>query len=259
MTSFRVDTTELDHAQGWWRIESATKLPSPSSSRVSLVDVPFMDGAVPVRGGSDVGYVKLSMWVANDPQGHAFEVLQERVSLLGALFDTARELTHTSRSGDVRSVKILACEVGEVNLFGIAGGVVPVTLTVAPFWSSGSTITATRALAAGQKILTEFNGATGVMVDGVITLTGTGANVKLTAPNGSGVLIPSLVEGKPVTIDLQACTVKQGAVNVGYDYPPGGFLRLEPSVTKGAAQTVLTVGGSNLSGVVKVAGKKWVK
>lgn len=176
MAMFSLDTVPLDDPQGRWCLEAATRIPAPVMGRATLIELPFVDGAVSVPGGVETGTVNLSLWVPNQHGGKraSFDGVRESLQVLGAVIAQASTVVWTPDSGGWQSVTILERRMSEPESKGRAGVIVSVSLTVSPYWCGQGVLTDTKAVEAGTHFVEfpVFNGASAPLVDAVLTVSG---------------------------------------------------------------------------------------
>lgn len=264
-----VDGVSLDDPQWRWRLLRATVLPGVGAVRVSELELPSLDGVIIDRQGFGPGVVSVSLLVpeAGVSGGKPVEPVDVRLNRLQALLARARVLTRTPEGRPAASVEVIRVAISEPSRVGRARWQVDATLTVQPFWAEDAVLLPTQKTGIpGSVVFSDWLGATGDVVDGVIRVKGPLTRCAIVNPvNGSGVsFISSLSASQYVFVDTRAfqgwratsaAQWEPSATPVPLDWPPVGRIRLTPA----DVGLPLSVGGEGLTAAsaITVRGKRW--
>lgn len=266
MSKFFIDGAPLDDPGGRWVVERSTVLPSVGARDVATLRLPGSSRVITKRLGWAEGAFHVSVAVL--PAGWKDGVLpgesaETRVRLVSALL--ARATTLKIVDGTVaREVGVISAQVSEPSRVGVDAWQVEAQLTVQPFWSAGSVITAPAATIPGVALFSGWAGSTGDVQDGLLRVKGPATRVAVVAADGTGVSFEKALTRtqyafiRPSTFEGwvgAAADWNPTSTRLVLDYPPAGPLILSP----GDAGVQVTVSGDGMTSesAAVLRGKRW--
>lgn len=250
--TYLIDDVPLDDPEGRWFLEAATKVPAVANRRVTVMDLPFRDGALSCRQGMGTGSVAISVAIpaAADDQ---FRFDDRNYTQLVGLLTCARTVTFIPGGNQrKRSTSVVQAEVSEPEMRGTNAVVIQAVLTVQPFWKevtpsvSTMPIMETKPLKSGPILFEQFSDCTGKLVDATLTLAGPFTSLTLKADDGSSLFIPDREAGQKTSISLNR------GLPTGVDYGPAGILALKPDPSIGKGAMRILASGANMTDQSKI-------
>lgn len=236
--TYSIDGILLDDPARRWLLEKATVLPAGANRRVTLVELPSIDGGVPVTQGMGYGTVTVSVAVLPT----ALLSLDALLSAVRGVLANAKVLSRRDSLGVELSTDVVQVVIAEPVLRGSAATISAV-LTTQPFWRAATVLTTTaKTLTTGANTpsFPEFSGCTGKLADAIIRMRGPFTSLQVTSPvDGSGfIAAQTLTSAQYLFIRLAdfrawistSATDWDGAgTALLLDYPAAGRLQLWPS------------------------------
>lgn len=253
-----LDGVPLDNEKYGWLVEETTGLPASQARKVTLVELPFVDGARPVRGGRTSSVTAISVWVSNPDTGRSVERLHERVSILQALCEQAHTLSFShgkyAKNTYESVVYSIECSTPEIVGLGVAGVKVKLQITHAPGWRLAGSEVRTR-VGEGVNRLSAFAGS-GVVQDATLEFKGTASEVEITSEaDGTSLKLTGVTGSSKVDVGVR----KVSGVT-GWDYAPAGFLQVASKITADGVMPVLRLKVSNSRGFeCWLKGAQWLR
>ena len=259
MRTFLIDGTNLENAAKGWGVLFDTSPAMPAQQRSAVFSAWGSSRSVVARGGWEPGSQTLMLIV----KGTATATVEANAAELVGVLSRARELTRVVGSSRL-SVGVQRVAVAEPERLTNSLWRVSAILSLDPFWSEPSTLTANSRGVPGMVVFPEWAGSTGDVVDGVLRFRGPFTSVVVVASDGSGLSFDfEATASQYVFVDVTGFRAWRGGASawepsanrVLLDYPVGGPLVLSSS-PDGVRFSVSGDGFGKESAVV-LRGKRW--